>query len=157
MIITNIKSHRTKVLLNLMYVMFMFFVTFVNIGCIADTSSLEKDVKKLMIETMREKGHRLTINELILVHQSDNNYEGLAKGTFDGEKIELNVYVIYDGVNVKAEWEPTEAYVQEENERFFEEQQKEYNRIMDDVQRQQEQYQKEADKLLQELNNDIYY
>ena len=157
MILANLKGHRTKVLFNLMYVMFMFFVTFVNIGCIADTSSLEKDVKKLMIETMREKGHRLTVSELILVHQSDNNYEGLAKGTFDGEKIEFNVYVIYDGVNVKAEWEPTATYVQEENERFLEEQQKEYKRVMDEVQRQQDQYQKEADKLLQELNNDIYY
>ena len=105
----------------------------------------------MMIETMREKGQNLNITAFSLVHQGGNNYEGLASGTLGGEKIELDVYVVYDGTSFKAEWQPTAEYVQKENDRIYEESKKEYDKMMKDYQKEQERYQKELEMNQQQL------
>lgn len=77
------------------------------------TDQLEKDVKKLMIATMKERGQDLKISFLTIVHQEGNYYIGIAKGTLNGKRIEFDVNVVYDGIKLQAEWEPTSDY--EEN------------------------------------------
>lgn len=130
-----------------------FIACFMFFGCTADKGALEKEVKKIMVETMREKGQNMTITQLSLVHQGGNNYEGLAEGTLDGEKIQLDVYVVYDGENVKAEWQPTAAYVQEQTNKAIEENNREYERQMKEYQKQVDEYQRQADEALQEIEN----
>lgn len=130
-----------------------FLVSFVFVGCTVDKGALEKEVKKIMVETMRDKGQNLTITTLSLVHQGGNNYEGLAEGTLDGEEIQLDVYVVYDGENVKAEWQPTAAYVQEQTNKAIEESNREYERQMKEYQKQVDEYQRQAEEDLQELEN----
>ena len=149
----HIKSNdlRAKIISGFWIYLAVFVTAFYISSCSADISELEKEVKKMMVDTMREKGQNLTINKLSLVHQGGNNYEGLATGTLNGEKIELDVYVVYDGASFKAEWQPTAEYVQKENDRIYEEQQREYDRMMKENQKQQEKYLREMEKAGREL------
>ena len=64
----------------------------------------------MMVDKMKEKGSTLVITDFNLVHQEGNNYTGLATCTLDGEKMDLDVKVIYDGSKFQAEWAPTEEY-----------------------------------------------
>jgi hypothetical protein len=114
------------------------------------TSYIENEVKKMMIETMRKKGQNLTITKLSLVHQGGNSYEGLAEGTLDWKKIQLDVYAVYDGINVKAEWQPTAAYIQEETNRIIEEQEREYDKMMKEYQKQADEAARRAEERYQE-------
>ena len=66
----------------------------------------------MMVEKMKEKGQTLNISDFTLVHQDGNNYTGLATCTLDGEKMDLDVKVVYDGSNFQAEWAPTAEYQQ---------------------------------------------
>lgn len=144
---------RTKITSGFWSFLVVIFMAITIIGCTTttDRSELEREVKKMMVDTMREKGQSLTITKLSLVHQGGNNYEGLASGTIDGEKIELDVYVVYDGASFKAEWQPTDEYVQKEANRIYEEQQREYDRMMKEQQKQQEKYLRELERE-QEMN-----
>ena len=149
-------SFRAKIRSGFWSSLVVFLAAIMNTGCTssADRGSLEDAVKEIMVETMREKGQSLSITKLSLVHQGSNSYEGLAEGTLDGKKIQLEVYAVYDGINVKAEWQPTAAYVQEESNRIIEEQQREYDRMMKEYQKQadeaarraEESYQKEIER-----------
>jgi hypothetical protein len=148
---TKSNDLRTKIISGF-WIYLAVFVTAIYISsCTADIGELEKEVKKTMVNTMREKGQSLTITKLSLVHQGGNNYEGLAAGTLDGEKIELDVYVVYDGASFKAEWQPTAEYVQKENNRIYEEQQREYDRMMKENQKQQEKALREVEEAEREL------
>lgn len=91
----------------------------VNMSGGSDTDMLQKEVKKMMVEKMKEKGQALNISEFTLVHQDGNNYTGLAICTLDGEKIDLDVKVVYDGSNFQAEWAPTAEYQQKALEELF--------------------------------------
>lgn len=134
------------------YILIVFLATITNSGCTSNTNrgSLEDAVKEIMVETMREKGQSLSITKLSLVHQGGNSYEGLAEGTLDGKKIQLDVYAVYDGINVKAEWQPTAAYVQEESNRIIEEQQREYDKMMKEYQKQADEAARRAEESYQE-------
>ena len=79
-------------------------------GGSSDTDMLEKEVKKVMVDKTKEKGSTMVITEFNLVHQEGNNYTGLASCTLDGEKMDLDVKVVYDGNKFQAEWAPTEEY-----------------------------------------------
>ena len=81
-------------------------------GCSGTTVDLENEVKTMMIDTMKEKGQNLSISQLTLVHQEGNNYTGIAKCILDGEKIDLDVDVVFDGEKFQAEWAPTAEYQQ---------------------------------------------
>lgn len=82
----------------------------VKIGGGSDTDMLEKEVKKMMIEKTKESGQNLVVSNFVLVHQSGNDYTGVATCTLDGEKIDLDVKVVYDGSRFQAEWAPTAEY-----------------------------------------------
>lgn len=114
-------------------------------------NSLDNEVKKIMVETMRGQGHNISVTNLSLVHHGGNDYEGLADGTFDGERVQWNVYAVYDGVNVKAEWQPTAEYVQKENNRIYEEQQREYDKMMKEYQKQADEATRKAEEELQQI------
>ena len=81
-----------------------------NAGGSSNTDMLEKEVKQMMVDKMKEKGSTLVITDFNLVHQEGNNYTGLATCTLDGEKMDLDVKVVYDGSKFQAEWAPTEEY-----------------------------------------------
>ena len=115
-----------------------------------ERGSIENTVKQIMIKTMREKGNSLNITNLSLVHQGGNNYEGIAEGTIDGKKMQWDVYAIYDGANVKAEWQPTAEYIQKENNRIIEEQQRESDRMLKEYQKEQERYLEELEMIQQQ-------
>ena len=135
------------------YIVIIFMAITIS-GCTTtttDISELERVLKKMMVETMREKGQRLNITEFTLVHQGGNNYEGLAKGTLDGRKIELDVDVVCDGESFKADWGPTAACVQEMNNKIIEEGKKEYDKMMNEYQKEQERYLKEAEMQQKQL------
>ena len=150
---TKSKVCGTKTASGFWNILVVIFMAFTISGCSSttNTSELEREVKKMMIETMRKKGQNLNITAFSLVHQGGNNYEGLASGTLGGEKIELDVYVVYDGTTFKAEWQPTAEYVQKENDRIYEESKKEYDKMMKDYQKEQERYQKELEMNQQQL------
>lgn len=76
----------------------------------SDTDMLEKEVKEMMVKEMKAKGMNLVVSDFTLVHQSGNDYIGIARCTLDGEKIDLDVKVVYDGSKYQAEWAPTEEY-----------------------------------------------
>lgn len=76
----------------------------------SNTDMLEKEVKQMMIDEMQKKGQTLKVGEFTLVHQEGNKYTGLAKCTLDGEQIDLDVDVVYDGKKFQAEWAPTAEY-----------------------------------------------
>lgn len=120
---------------------------------VADRTSLENEVKKIMIENMRGQGHNISITQLSLVHQGGNNYEGIADGTFDGSSMQWDVYAVCDGVNVKAEWQPSAEYIQKETNRIIEKQQREYNKIMNEYQKQVE----KAEKELRQIDKSLDY
>ena len=61
-----------------------------------------------------------------------------------------DVYAIYDGANVKAEWQPTAEYIQKENNRIFEEQQRESDRMLKEYQKEQERYLEELEMIQQQ-------
>ena len=151
----QMNEQRTRITSLILSFLTVFIASFMFIGCTVDKGSLENEVKKIMVETMREKGQNLTITKFSLVHQDGNNYEGLAEGTLDGEKIQLDVYAVYDGENIKAEWQPTAAYIQEMNNKIEEETQREIDEQMKEIQKQQEEYQREAEEDLQELENKL--
>jgi len=144
---------RTKTTHGFWSFLVVIFMAFIISGCSAtsDISELEREVQKMMVETMREKGQKLNITEFSLVHQGGNNYEGLAKGTIDGERIELDVNVVWDGESFKAEWQPTAAYIQEMNNKIIEDGKKEYDKMMKEYQKEQERYQKELEMNQQQL------
>ena len=148
---TKSNEFRSKIISGFWIYLAVFVTAIYMSSCSADIGELEKEVKKTMVDTMREKGQNLTITKLSLVHQGGNNYEGLASGTIDGEKIELDVYVVYDGASFKAEWQPTAEYVQKENNRIYEEQQREYERMMKENQKQQEKALREVEEAEREL------
>lgn len=79
-------------------------------GGSSDTDVLEKEVKKVIVDKMKEKGSTLVITDFGLIHQEGNNFKGIASCTLDGEKIDLDVNVVYDGKKFQAEWAPTEEY-----------------------------------------------
>jgi len=79
-------------------------------GGSSNTDMLEKEVKKMMVDKTKEKGSTLVITDFNLVHQEGNNYTGLASCTLDGEKMDLDVKVVFDGSKFQAEWAPTEEY-----------------------------------------------
>ena len=107
------------------------------------TSELQEEVKKLMIEETKSSGQNLTLSDLTLVHQEGNIYSGLAKGTLDGNSIELDVKVVYDGNNVSAEWKPTAKYLQKEFNRQMKKADDEYNRQMKKLEEEQRKYEEE--------------
>lgn len=82
----------------------------------SDTDMLEKEVKKMIVEKARDSGQKLVISDFSLVHQSGNNYIGIAVCTLDGKKMELDVNVVYDGSKFQAEWAPTAEYQMKEFE-----------------------------------------
>ena len=90
----------------------LLWIAVANFGGSPDTEMLQNEVKKMMVEKMKERGQTLNITDLTLVHQDGNNYTGLATCTIDGEKMDLDVVVVYDGSNFQAEWAPTAEYQQ---------------------------------------------
>ena len=99
-------------------IVFLIIIGAVNIVGGSKTK-LQKEVKSIMVEKMKERGQTLVITDLTLVHKEGNNYTGLATCTLDGEKIEYDVRVIYDGSSIQAEWEPTEEYFDEQLQKLF--------------------------------------
>ena len=93
-------------------IVFLIIIVAANMGGGSDTDMLQKEVKKMMVEKMKEKGQSLVITDFTLVHQDGNNYTGLAACTLDGEKMDLDVKVVYDGSSFQAEWAPTAEYQQ---------------------------------------------
>ena len=90
----------------------LLWIGLANIGGGSDTDMLQSEVQKMMVEKMKEKGQSLVISDFTLVHQDGNNYTGLAACTLDGEKMDLDVKVVYDGSSCQAEWAPTAEYQQ---------------------------------------------
>lgn len=76
----------------------------------SDTDMLEREVKQMMMKKTQEGGHNLIISDFTLVHQGGNDYVGIATCMLDGEKIDLDVKVVYDGSRYQAEWAPTAEY-----------------------------------------------
>ena len=93
-------------------IVFLIIIFAANMGGGSDTDMLQKEVKKMMVEKMKEKGQNLNITDFTLVHQDGNNYTGVATCTLDGEKLDLDVKVVYDGSSFQAEWAPTAEYQQ---------------------------------------------
>jgi len=106
-----------------------FWIVFVVLGIGAAASrmnysdQLEKDVKKEMIKTAKEKGYTLVVNDFALVKEShdSNKYSGIAKCTIDGEPIDLDVEVVCDGKRWHGSWEPTAEYYQQYLEDLWDE------------------------------------
>ena len=90
----------------------LLWIAMPNLGGGSDTDMLQKEVKNGMIEKMKEKGQTLKVTDFTLVHKDGNNYTGLATCTLDGERIDLDVTVVYDGKSYTAEWIPTAEYQQ---------------------------------------------
>ena len=93
-------------------IVFLIIIVAANTCGGSDTEMLQKEVKKMIVEKTKEKGQTLTISSFTLVHQDGNNYTGIASCTLDGEKVDLDVKVVYDGSSFQAEWEPTAEYKQ---------------------------------------------
>ena len=93
-------------------IVFLIVIVAANMVGGSDTDMLQKEVKKMMIDKMKENGHSLVVKDFTLVHQDGNKYTGIATCTFDGEKMDLDVKVVYDGNSFQAEWEPTAEYQQ---------------------------------------------
>jgi len=60
-------------------------------------TNLEQDVKKSIQETLNEKNINANINDVKLVNESGNKYTGIVYATDEGESIEMNISLIYDG------------------------------------------------------------
>ena len=57
-------------------IVFLIIIVAANMGGSSDTDMLQKEVKKMMVEKMKEKGQTLNITDFTLVHQDGNNYTG---------------------------------------------------------------------------------
>ena len=90
-------------------------------SCASSTDDLEREVKKAMIENAKSNGQNMTISNFALVHKGGNDYTGIATCTIDGERMDLNVYVVCDGSKFQAEWAPTEEYQAKELEKVWDE------------------------------------
>lgn len=105
---------------------------------------LREEVKNLMISESRKKGNDLIVHDLIVVHNSGNNYTGYAECTLNDERIDLDVEIVYDGNNIVAEWVPTAEY----QYKFYEEEQ---NKMQEIIEQEQQELQRQLNQLYNNL------
>ena len=132
----------------------LILVAIIATSCEMDMKSLERDVIDLMIEKTQEEGHRLTISGLHLVHEGGNYYTGIATGTFDGARIELNVAVVCDGASFQAEWAPTEAYLQKQAEQAQQEFERGWKREVQKLEREEKKAMEEWERELRRIERE---
>ena len=113
----------------------------------SDIEMLQEEVSKMMVEKTKEKGKTLKISNFHLIHQDGNIYTGLATCTLDGEKVDLDVNVVYDGNNFQAEWAPTAEYQQKAWEDAWDQAEKDYDKAVKEAE-------EEANRAAQELEEE---
>lgn len=93
---------------------FMFSITGIGMSiCVyfinncATNNQVEKTTKTIMIQKSLENGIVLDVKDITLVHKSGNEYTGIAECEVNGEKVQYSLKVTYDGINVVAEWVPS--------------------------------------------------
>ena len=87
-----------------------FSLYFIN-NCATNTQ-VEKTTKAIMIEKSIENGIVLDVKDITLVHKNGNEYTGIAECEVNGEKVQYSLKVTYDGINVVAEWVPSDIEIE---------------------------------------------
>lgn len=63
-----------------------------------------RETKALMIQEAEKNGVDLQFVDFNVVHESGNNYTGIAECTINGESVKYSVDIVCDGENIQAEW-----------------------------------------------------
>ena len=71
-------------------------------------TNIEQDIKKTIQEKVNKENIYANINDVKLINESGNKYTGTVYATYEGESIEMNISLIYDGESYKWEIDPSE-------------------------------------------------
>lgn len=94
-----------RIVENKVHLFVVLVFAFIISGCGVTTARLSRAVKKDIVHWFDESGMKVTVTDCRLVHENGNYYSGTATCAYEEITIILDVNVIYDGYNYKAEWE----------------------------------------------------